>query len=232
MQEIDLELGGAKEFLEGFPRIMEDLEARRASEENKLTDERNQFEEMRKERKRKERELEDGEEHIKKSQGRLYAAKSNKEYEAMLVEIDTQKQKNSQLEEDILILYDRLEEYELKIKEMEKELKVFLKNQELEKKELEDRKGVEEARLEELEQERQRARNLIESRYLEAYDRIQGRLGDPALARTVDEVCMSCQYTIPPQMYNEVLQGQMHTCPNCQRILVYRETEFFAAREA
>jgi len=233
IQEIDLSLKYAREFLEDLPRLKEEIEDQCRTEEEKLADEKAHLDEARKERKRKEHELEDGEEHLKKSHGRLNAVKTNKEYDAMLLEIENQKQRNSQLEEDILLLYDQLDELERRTKEMETGLKSFMQEQEEKKRELEEKRKVTAENISRLEDEREGVNRLIEPEIIATYERIRQRLGDPALARAVDEVCTSCYRRIPPQMYNEVLKGdRVHTCPNCQRILVYREAEFLAAKEA
>jgi predicted nucleic acid-binding Zn-ribbon protein len=233
IQVIDLELKGAREFLDNFPRLLEELEAKRAAEDMKVADQKAAFEDTRKEIWRKERELEDGEDHMSKSQGRLYAAKSNKEYDAMLVEIDTQKQKNSHLEEEILLLYDQVDEMEQKIRDSEDELRRFHEDNEREKKDLQEERRQTEDRLGALQKERDKIGELVEPDVMATYTRIQQRLGDPALARAVDEVCTACHRRIPPQMYNEVLKGKsIIPCPNCQRILIYRETDFLAAKEA
>jgi predicted nucleic acid-binding Zn-ribbon protein len=64
---------------------------------------------------------------------------------------------------------------------------------------------------------------------LENYQWLQSKLGAKVLTRLIDETCQSCFRKVPSQMYNEVLAGNnLLTCPGCNRIMVYRETEFLS----
>ena len=60
--------------------------------------------------KEKESELKQGQEKLRKAKARLLEVKTNKEYQAMLAEIETLEKGNGRIEEEILVLYDRIDE--------------------------------------------------------------------------------------------------------------------------
>ena len=62
---------------------------------------------IQKERRAKERELDEATINIKKKQARLFEIKTNEEYSAVLKEIESLKEKSSKLEEEILNLLER-----------------------------------------------------------------------------------------------------------------------------
>ncbi len=227
LQVVDLKLKRMKEFIENYSQYLSKLE--QESEEVKLRfeQEKKKLEEMKKLRMKKELDLKEGEEHIKKCNARLYTVKTNREYEATLKEIEEQKEKNSQLETELLLLYDQIDEEEERLKqakvEMEQELKL------LEQKEKELKEKLEQAKnlVPEQEKLREELTAQLPSEAYETYQIIQQRLGDPALTRVIDEVCQSCFRRIPSQMYIEVMMGdKVWTCPGCHRILVHRQLDF------
>ena len=108
LQRIDIRIEALESFLESFPDKESELGAERGDAEGKVEKKRSELEEARKELRLKERRLEDGEEGLKQIQARLNQVKTNKEYEAALKEMEDQKQANSRLEGDILVLYDKV----------------------------------------------------------------------------------------------------------------------------
>ena len=61
-------------------------------------------------RRKKEKELEADKDKIKKFEAKLYEVKTNKEYQALLKEIEAAKAANDKTEEDILVLMDKVED--------------------------------------------------------------------------------------------------------------------------
>ena len=51
------------------------------------------------------------------------------------------------------------------------------------------------------------------------YQRVATALGS-GVATVRDDRCSGCHRAIPPQTVNLMLAGELHTCSNCQRILV------------
>jgi len=230
LQVVDLKLRRMREFIDNFENYQQELEREREEVKERLEQEKKKLEEMKKLRMKKELDLQEGEEHIKKCSARLYTVKSNREYEATLKEIEEQKEKNSQLETELLLLYDQLDQEEEKIKQLKAEIEQEFKILEQKEKELKEKLEQAKKQVPEQEKEREELVAQIPSEAYETYQLIQQKLGDPALTRVIDEVCQSCFRRIPSQMYIEVLMGdKVWTCPGCHRILIHRELDFLPA---
>jgi predicted nucleic acid-binding Zn-ribbon protein len=227
LQEADLRVHQLKNFIEHYADFVKELDEEIALLKKKAEMEKALLDELKKSKTRKELDLKQGEEHIAKCSGRLYTVKTNKEYEATLKEIEEQKQKNSDLETEILLLYDQIEQEEQRVKEVREKLEQEEKEIEERKKALAQKLTRAKALLPEQEKNREQIVSSIPKDLLENYQWIQQRMGTKVFTRVVDKVCQSCFRVIPAQMYNEVLGGdKILTCPGCNRILIYRETEF------
>ena len=227
LQEVDLKLSRIKQFIENYDNLQKELDQEKQQAKQRYQNEKQKLEDMIKLKMKKELDLKQGEEHIKKCNARLYSVKTNKEYEATLKEIEEQKEKNSQLETELLILYDQIDEEEVKLKEAQKQLEQEEREIEQKKKELEEKLKKARELLPDFEKQRQEIVSQLNSDAYETYTLIQEKFGNPALTRVIDEVCQSCFRRIPSQMYIEVMMGEtVWTCPGCHKILVHREKDF------
>jgi uncharacterized protein len=150
--------------------------------------------------------------------------KTNKEYTAMLHEIQIAEEQVRSEEDKIL---DVMEETEGKEKDLKDEEQAMLKKSA----ELQEsiRKANESAPLLETELARlQEQRSQMESHVgkdlLARYRRIADARKGIALAEAKDELCSACHVRIRPQMYAELLRTEnIHSCDSCSRILFSRE---------
>lgn len=220
LQGLDAELGARRKIIADFPAAWQELEQEAAREQAALAEKRGQLESLKKELRRKEGGLQDGEEHIRKSYGKLNEVKTNKEYEATLKEIDGQKQRNSALEEEILLLFDQIEAAEAALQENERTSKAFAQEMAGRKNELQAEKTQAEAEAAELEGRRGALAAQFDALLLAQYERLKKGLGDAVVA-AVNETCTACNRMLPAQMYNQVLKkNQIVHCPACGRFLV------------
>lgn len=228
-QEADIRIDRIKAFIENYPELVKRMEDEQAALKKLADEEKTALDALKKDKAKKDLDLKEGEDHIVKCNVRLNSVKTNKEYEATLKEIEEQKNKNSDIETEILLLLDRIDQEEAKLAEARKKL-------ESQEKEIESRKGELAKKLERAKaalpaEEKKRAELLPQLRpdVLDNYQWLQGRMGARVLTRVIDETCQSCFRKVPSQMYNEVLAGNtLLTCPGCNRIMVYRETEFLS----
>ena len=179
---------------------------------------------MKKERRGLEQTLQDSEEKVKKLKTQLMEIKTNKEYQAMLHEIDHMKRMIDESEERLLIVMDELDQQGAQTGD-------FKTTKDDEKKRLTREKSELEARLERLKTEMtqldaERPKILIEldPQVRKRYDRILAKLQDFAVTRVVGETCQGCHALIPPQRVLEVKKNdQIIACQGCGRILVHYE---------
>jgi len=177
-----------------------------------------------KEKKDKELQLGSKEENIQKLQAQLYSLKTNKEYSAMLHEIEAAKADKSIFEDQILSLLEEMD----KIEEQKKQEKDKLAKEEAvylaAKKKIEDRIKEIEARINQLEAERKRAAEGIQPRIFAQYERILKNRQGLAIVNVVENACQGCFMNVTHQIVNEIkMYDKIVTCPACQRILYLEE---------
>ena len=88
LQKIDLELKSIKEERDRYPKEMKKLDERQNIEKERIQKEKEKIELLEKERRQKEGHLNAEQEKIKRAEGRMFEVKTNKEYQALLSEIE------------------------------------------------------------------------------------------------------------------------------------------------
>jgi len=175
---------------------------------------------------KKERELELGtkEEEIKKLQGQLYSLKTNKEYSAMLQQIDGAKADISVIEDKILQILEQGD----KLKDESEKEKLRLKDEEKvfneEKKKIDERIKIINDRLAQLDAQRKQVSPGIDAKILSQYERILANREGLAIVLVKDGTCQGCNMSMPPQVINLIkMYDTIVTCEICNRMLYIEE---------
>jgi hypothetical protein len=171
-------------------------------------------------RKEKELELSTKEENVKKLQIQLYQIKTNKEYTAMVKEIEGLKADNSRIEDDILNIMMELDELKVEIEKEKANLSEEEKKINAEKKTLEEEQKTIEQQLDTLNHKRAQVTSQIDPKILNTYERILKNKDGLALVKVVNNACQGCFMNVPPQVVNEIrMYERIVTCGICSRIL-------------
>jgi len=164
---------------------------------------------------------------VAKSEEKLRAVKTNKEYQSGLKEIEDLRAMGSKLEEEILGLMDKVEAARQAVKEhqarMDRHSTLILEDKESVLREADEARG----RMQRLEAEAADLSSGIAPNALSLYRRVKSKKADGvAIVPVVAAVCRGCNVNIPPQMYNELQRvDRLKNCPNCDRILYWAEQE-------
>lgn len=158
---------------------------------------------------------------IKKSQTRLNAVKTNREYQSMLKEIEKLKAMNSQIEDEMLECLELTERAERAVSEKEDEFATLTEQVEKEKENILRETEQGKKKLAQLDVELKGYYSMIEPDLLKRFVKIkEHNAGKVAIVPVKDAVCQGCNLNLPPQMYNELYHGNtLKFCPNCQRII-------------
>lgn len=161
---------------------------------------------------------------IQKLQTQLYQLKTNKEYTAMLTEIEGIKADNSLVEEESIKLMDAIDAAKKKILE-EKEL---FKKEEAdagkEKVVVNARLKEIEARLTHLSADREKITLNIAKQTLARYERVLKNKDGLGLVNVQDGACGGCHMNLPPQIISDVkIRENVIVCGSCSRILYIGE---------
>ena len=232
LQRAESELQRTEAELLDLPRLRRELAERVAVERARLDAVREALSQSQKTRRQLEGELQELEAKRSKYKGQLMEVKTNKEYTAMLHEIEA-------VEREIRSREDRvLEEMELA-----ETLASDVKQEELAFKQVEEQQRAEERRIDERAQglssdrermaaERDAVAAGLAQRSRELFQRV-ARLRGVAVAEARDAMCQVCHVKLRLQMFVDVKRNEEITqCPACNRILYYVPAPPAASPEA
>ncbi len=222
LQKIDLTLNRIKEERDRFPKEMKKLDERQNIEKEKIQKEREKIESLEKERRQKERRLNTEQEKIKRAEGRMFEVKTNKEYQALLSEIEAIKGATSQEEEEILQILEEIDELKKDLLKREKEVTTTLEKIEREKKKIQEKIDQDDGLWKEQKERREVLSKQLESGLFKLYNTLKEKRLGVGVVNVKDETCQGCFVNIPPQMFIEVQKNNaIIRCPNCNRILYW-----------
>jgi predicted nucleic acid-binding Zn-ribbon protein len=182
-----------------------------------------QLDAARKDQRAKEKDLEVVQGKRSKTEARLYEVKTNKEYSAVLIEIEDIKQEKGRMEEEVLVLMEAQERLTSDIRETEarfKQRETEGRSREATAKEL---LRVVDADLAAVRTERKELAGQLPGPILADYDRILRARGGLALVPvTKPNFCGACRMTITPQRLQELrAQASLIPCESCGRYLYW-----------
>jgi len=205
-----------------IPAKIGKLEESFAAASRAVDAEKHRLEELTRAHRASEENLRKGVEQLKKTKDRLLDVKTNKEYQAMLKEIETLEKKNSEIEDDIILKLEEMDSARKELKTAEQEFEALRLDYEKEKKELEKELDLMDSEISGLLKEQEGLRTEIETDLLKKYDRIRSHVNGRAVVPVWKSVCDACHMNIPPQMYNELQRSEeIMQCPFCSRIIYW-----------
>ena len=225
LQTLDLRIGEIKEQQRKTPQLIEAAEAP-LKEARRLQDEaKSALEALTKERRDRERDLEAHESQTDKMKSRLSELKTNKEYQAHLFEIEMANKKKGEIEEQILVLMEKIETRQEEIKQVQARASEAEKQFQQEKGRLESAAAGLTSELTQLEDKQRKVSATVDRDLLTRYTKLKASRKDLALAPIRNGICWGCRLQLPPQLVAEVRRSEgLLTCNYCQRIL-YAEAE-------
>lgn len=208
------------------PIRLKQIEEELSGISQKIDKEKEIIEELEKERHKKEKELEVEKDKIKKLEMKLYDVKTNKEYQALLKEIEAAKEANDRTEEDVLVLMDKVEDLRKDNESSAVRLKTLEKESADEKARIEKEMESMDAVIAKLTAERDNLLSIVSNDLRNIYGILREKRGGIAVTNVRNGVCLGCHMNIPPQLYIEVTKNKkLIQCPSCNRILFFRENE-------
>jgi hypothetical protein len=226
LQKIETEAGKIKAELGQVSERLEKLDDELRDLEQVLKDEELYFDELKKKYRNYEADAQVNVSKVEKTKVKLRSVKTNKEYQALLKEIEDQETNNSEIEDQMLECLDRLDEVENSIAGKKKDYITLSDRIKSEKDRINQELQQQQQKLAELDANRAEVSSMVEPQLLEKYNLIksQQRAG-LAIAPVKNAVCYGCNLNLPPQMYNELhRRDALMFCPHCHRI-VYWEAQ-------
>jgi len=208
--------------LEAAPKEVEALQKRFASQDTQRNWILEKLQHLQEQQKRLDADIQDDESRMMNSKNKLMQVENDREYQAMIREMDTMERQNRNREEERMALQEErsLQEDNLRsVEETWKELKHELDEQ---TQNLEKRLAASHEKLEKLEAERASVSEKIPGPVLGRYEFIRNRLRHPVIVPVEVGICSGCHIAIPPQVFIDLQRGNhIMSCPNCQRLMYW-----------
>jgi predicted nucleic acid-binding Zn-ribbon protein len=224
LQEIDGKVRSLAEQKKRLPEFLADLERRRGANKAELDNVKEGLQTAQKNKRDRDQDLEAGVQKVAKLKARTPEIKNNKEYQALLKEIETAEKENKAIEDDILVLMEKIDTAAAGITAAEQRAREEEAALQAEQKEREADFAKVEEELKDVEGARQELVHHIQPAVLSHYEKLLNSKAGVAIAEARAESCSGCYMSIPPQVFVNVKKNEsIITCPHCARILYYKE---------
>jgi len=161
-----------------------------------------------------------------KTRERLLEVKNNKEYQAMLKEIETAEKTKGDIETKIIVLMEEMEKIVVLVKQDDETLQQATVKYAEEKKAIEDELNAVDTDSAIWMEKKSALQKLLPEALLSQYEKIKKRNNGIGVISVWKAVCSGCHMNIPPQLYNELQRSNnLLNCPNCSRIMYFDNQE-------
>lgn len=161
-----------------------------------------------------------------KTKERLLEVKNNKEYQAMLKEIETAEKTRGETETRIIALMEDIDKLSVLVRQDDEALEQETRRHEQEKKIVEDGLSAVDADVANWTEKRTELQKQISADLLARYEKVKKRNNGTGVISVWKAVCSGCHMNIPPQLYNELQRSKdLLSCPNCNRIMYFKNQE-------
>lgn len=224
LQDTEVEIERLNAVLDAVPEKLAALDAKQHSLQEAYEKEKESMADLKKRYRDMESDVQTNTARMSKSQNNLTAVKTNKEYQALLKEIDDFKEKNSAIEDEMIACLEQMESAEKDLAEKGETLKqlrfqIKAEMDTIEREAVEDRQ-----RLEAVRKARQQLDGDVDATLKADYERVKKIVKTRVVVPVLNAVCQGCHLNIPPQMFNELQRGdQLKFCPHCDRIIYWND---------
>jgi predicted nucleic acid-binding Zn-ribbon protein len=202
------------------PLEVADLKSLFEERETKFLAAKQEFEQLQKEKREKEGEIEEEREKVEKAKSKLMSIKTNKEYYAMLKEIETTKRTNSAREEELLSILARFEEVEKRLAELSGEVEDLGARYRERMVDIEARMGRFDKDISQLRAKKSEMASSLDAGLARRFEMIFARRDGIAIVPARNQACTGCHMNISPQLFNLLQrEDRIYSCPNCNRII-------------
>lgn len=221
LQQIESETVQIKSALNDVPKRLDDLDSGVKNFEQTIEEQERIINELKKQYRDHESNIQLNLEKEQKIQVKLRSVKNNKEYQALLKEVEDVRGKNSKIEDQMIEFLDQMDTTEKIIATKKDEYNTIFERAKCEKENIKKNAEARKKRLAELDMETVEVSRLVDPKFLRRYSIIKEQdPGGVAVVPVKNAVCHGCNVNIPPQLYNELFRcDSLRFCPNCQRII-------------
>ena len=226
VQDVETEINKADRQIQSLENEADALEHAAGEYEGRVAQEKTALDDLRKNYRELESESKMNAEQIVKSNEKLRSVKTNKEYQAILKEIDEIRKKNSAIEDRMLERLEAIETAESTVKDKQSELTDFLRECKEKREALLARAQRERQAMETLNEKKGQVSAKVDSKWIAVLDDVKKKVRGLAVVPVEQAICMGCHLNIPPQLFNELQRfDEIRYCPHCHRIIYWQEQD-------
>jgi hypothetical protein len=226
LQVIDYDLGELERSKEYLPDMMgnlnREIEEAQARYDTGVKD----LEEARVRQNNLELDIKTREASLEKFQHQMMSIKTNKEYDALVAEIDNLKQEKSNHETELLETMELISTLETNIAEYKEKLEQIKENNTRQLAILQEKIGSIGGKVSEKQAERGEVTSAISRQVLSTYERVRKGKGGAAVVAVKKRACGACYKALTPRKVQEIRKAdRILTCDNCGRMLFWDDDE-------
>jgi len=232
LQQLETAAEEARRKIADHPRRTQDLDERLQAARDIVTRAKERLTEAQTSRRAEEKEVAIVQTRLAKYKDQLLEVKTNREYQAMLHEIETAQNDIGVREDRILEAMMTSDELTALVKKAETELRTAEKEIAAERQLLEREMETLQAELSRSGESRARLTKEIPAPALAIFERVAKARKGLAVAEAKAGMCTICHVRLRPQVFNEVRRNEaIIQCDSCQRILYYTGESAAAAAQ-
>jgi uncharacterized protein len=165
--------------------------------------------------------------HIEKLRSQQQNAKNNKEYQAFLIEINTEKVDKAKIEEQMLKIMEQVETLQAEVKNLSAAHEAESAKLATLRAEVGDKVAALQAEIAQLKPTRDAAAEAVPAKARNAFERMAQHHEGEAMAaigkpnkREEEYICTGCHMDLVTDVYNKLhSRDEIVVCPNCKRLL-------------
>ena len=223
LHRIHQQLADIQGRLDRCPKLLKASQTKVDQAEHALSDQKGKIQQLQLATKEQELVLEERAAKITDRQARLKECASNKEYQVLKDEIQSEEQANSVLSDQILLAYEASDQQQENAEELEGALSAAQQELATTTTQVTARKSSLSVDLERIQSELSSTETELPAEFVGEYKRITAARREGALAEVSNNCCGSCYQQITAQMMNNLLTGKLTTCGSCGAILYPEE---------
>jgi predicted nucleic acid-binding Zn-ribbon protein len=223
LHRIHQQLSDLRERLERGPKQIKAREANVARCEAEVNQAKNEVKTVKMIVDQKQLALRSGENKILDLRGKLNAANSNREYQALKDQIAADEMANSVLSDEILEAMEKVDENSKLVTEAEQKLAKAKDELNKAQQQVRDQQGLLDGDVRRLEAELKTAEQTLPSDFNDTYQRIVKSKGAEAMAQVEGENCGGCYQKLTTNQFNTLVMGNVLFCQSCGRLLYLPE---------
>ncbi len=224
MQSIDYDLGELERSKEYIPDMMDNLRKELEESERLYRETETTLSESKVAQKGLELEVGSLQENLKKLQGQMMAIKTNKEYDALVSQIDAVKESINEKETTLLETIEKIESLSSNIEDYKKKAEDIKTQNSRQLEVLKQKMDSVGTKVKDKEVERHLIATQVPKRTMSIYERVRKVRGGMVVVPVRKRACGACYKALPPHRIQELKRGdQIISCDNCGRLLIWQD---------